>query len=190
MSTDDPSDKDAPITLPPHGTPRGAPSRLTPAVLARLVAATSRGLHQGACAAAAGIHRNTLYDWRNRGEDGEEPFATMLQHLENAEVVHQEKLLSLILDAANDPAQWKAAAWLLEKRYPHVYSAIVQREVANQVEGLLAAIKAKVSKATFAELRDVIVTQQRQGPGPGAPPAMMARTEPTKRGSGTGRQDA
>jgi transposase len=83
-----------------------------------------------AAAARVGISRWTLYDWLKKGKaQSEGPYRQLLDRLEEAKSQSELTLLEQISQAA--PRDWKAAAWILERRFPDHYSqrVLVAREL-------------------------------------------------------------
>lgn len=70
-------------------------------------------------AAAIGVRADTFSTWTNH------PKSDMQRKLSNAlkkaEADYKNALTSIILKAARD-RDWKAAAWLLERKYPQEYA--------------------------------------------------------------------
>ena len=96
------------------------PTKLTPAVLERIVQAVKAGLTYEVAAQAAGVDRATFYRWKARGEhDQHGPYRDLCDVLKKAEAEAEAHMLGIIRDAA--PTQWQAAAWFLERRYPERY---------------------------------------------------------------------
>ena len=98
---------------------RGRPCGLTPARQSLLTAAIERGLPFREAASLAGISYDTLNRWRQQGETENAPseFASFAETLKRAQAVAVDTLLSRIQDAARG-GDWKAAAWILERRQP------------------------------------------------------------------------
>ncbi len=93
--------------------PGGRPTRYTPDRVAKILQAIRVGATQRAAAAYAGIDDSTLIRWKRRYAS----FAVSINEAEGAAMVGW---LAKIEQAANEGA-WQAAAWKLERRYPHEY---------------------------------------------------------------------
>lgn len=109
----------APSETPPK--PIGRPTKLTPDVQEIVVKAIRSGATHDIAAMAAGIHRDTFYDWKSRGEAGEPIYSDFSDALKTAEAQGALNLLERIQSASEDPKYWPAAAWILERRYPETY---------------------------------------------------------------------
>lgn len=98
----------------------------------------------------AGINVSTYYTWRRRALKGEEPYATFLRGIEQA----QGEFVTRNLEAihAHTAIDWKAAAWLLERSYPEQYA---MRQYVEEEPALLRDLKELVSGGlvTVAEIR-------------------------------------
>ena len=122
----------------------GRPSKLTPAVAARIVEAVELGATWERAADAAGVGASTLGLWRRKGEAGEVPYVTFLLALKRAEGAGVERALRVIRKAAEGGA-WQASAWLLERRYPADYGrrseVAVSARVAESDAAIVAALR-------------------------------------------------
>ncbi len=80
-------------------------------------------------AQCAGIHQSTLEKWIGLARKGVEPYAAFFQEIKEAERHTEEDLLALIREHAIE--DWKAGAWLLERRYQDRYAlkTKVQHEI-------------------------------------------------------------
>ncbi len=101
---------------------RGRPSLLTPEREARLMGAIEKGMPLKQAAMLAGMSYETLNRWRLQGEaeDAALEFRHFWQALRKAQAVAMERLLSRIDTASL--SDWKAAAWLLERRHPEEFA--------------------------------------------------------------------
>lgn len=97
---------------------RGRPCGLSTEVQTVLLGAIERGLPLRDSALLAGISYDTLNRWRNSGEaeDAAPEFYNFCNALKRAQAVAVDTLVSQIQSAARK--DWKAAAWLLERRHP------------------------------------------------------------------------
>lgn len=95
----------------------GRPEKLTAELRGRIVAAVRAGADFGVAARAAGVSRSTLARWRARGA-GERagPYRELHEALVRAEAECEVRQLVLINRAAEH--NFRAAAWLLARRYP------------------------------------------------------------------------
>ncbi len=104
----------------------GRPTDCTPAVTARMVEALSKGQFVRAACRYAGIASSSHYDWCKRADDGEgPPFSDYASAVRAADVEGEQRHLANIEDAATGsagkPGDWRASAWVLERRHPDDY---------------------------------------------------------------------
>lgn len=99
----------------------GRPSKLDDLTAQRIVAAVETGAPWYMAAAAGGVSRTTLKNWKARARDGEEPYASFLARLEKAEANGAVAMLDVIQNAAKS-GTWQAAAWVMERRYPKQFA--------------------------------------------------------------------
>lgn len=92
-------------------------TKLTPALTERYLEAVKQRLPLYLCAAAAGVTRETVIEWRKRAAEGEEPFASFWAKVEAERARGAKVLLGRVSRASKDPKNWKAAVWLLERCY-------------------------------------------------------------------------
>jgi transposase len=112
------------------------PSKLTPELTVKFVAALGRGLFIETAAASAGIGKATVYRWLKTGREkpasphGEfrDAVKKVLADVEaeQVEVIRQRQL------------NWQAAAWILERRWPGRWASY--KGQVNELKRLLAEI--------------------------------------------------
>ena len=101
------------------------PSKYTPEAVDRIVEALEQGATYEAAAAHAGVHYDTLNEWRK----GIPEFSEALKGAEAKAELHW---LDQIETAAAEGA-WQAAAWRLERRYPARWGKRERVDVAMTV---------------------------------------------------------
>ncbi|MEI7521444.1 MAG: hypothetical protein WCK40_08875 [Thermoleophilia bacterium] len=107
----------------------GRPTNLTPALTTAVGDLLREGATRSSAFASIGIAPATGAEWIRRGEDrddrpGGDLYATFAAQVRGAEADHERRMLALIDHAATaSPADWRAAAWILERRYPNRWSA-------------------------------------------------------------------
>ncbi len=101
---------------------RGRPCGLTPERESLLMAAIARGLPLKEAASLAGISYDTLNRWRNEAQAENAPpeFRHFCEALKRAQAAAVDILLGRIQEAAQR-GDWKAAAWILERRHPDAW---------------------------------------------------------------------
>lgn len=95
----------------------GRPSKYTPEVAERICQAIELGATYELAAQYGGITYDTFNTWRKNKRE-------FLEAINAAEGKGATKWLAKIEQAASDGA-WQAAAWKLERRYPHSYGRTV-----------------------------------------------------------------
>jgi hypothetical protein len=130
----------------PEITPAGAAplvdkavtNRFKPAVVARVLEAVALGLPKTTAYQLAGVSFQAVQRWITKGEkiiaeadakdrelsldpETEDAYAWFVYRLAEAEALAQEVLLRRIREAGEDPKNWAANAWLLERTHPDLY---------------------------------------------------------------------
>jgi hypothetical protein len=82
---------------------------------------------------AVGIDESTFYDWIQKGEQGQKPYADFAKRTSRARGKAKQRLVKTIV--SQSPKDWKAAAWILSHCWPQEFSEIVRNEV-----GLLGGV--------------------------------------------------
>jgi transposase-like protein len=120
----DPTEAPAPETTPetPPKRKRGRPSKLTPEVTAKVVAAIEGGQFLAVAARLAGIGPTTLHRWMERGEKKGKgnPFRAFYIAVQRAEARNEQRLVKLWRRQAKD--DWRAAMEMLARRHPERWS--------------------------------------------------------------------
>lgn len=94
-------------------------SKYTPEVVARVAEAIRNGATYELAAAYAGIDYSTFARWQNTKSE-------FCEAIKSAEGAGAMSWLTMIEQAT--PTDWHAAAWKLERRYPHMYGKTVQQQ--------------------------------------------------------------
>jgi len=99
------------------GSKDGRPTKYNDEVVSKILAFVRAGNYVETAAVAAGINKDTLYDWLRRGAKNEQPFKDFSDACERAMAEADMIDLSDISKAAR-AGSWQAAAWRLERRNP------------------------------------------------------------------------
>ncbi len=124
-----------------------------------IVEAIEAGNYKATACAAAGIHRDTMHSWETRGEAGEEPFASFVLRLREAEAKAEMGLLAEIRGAQGGTKEcpgdvWTARAWVMERRFPKRWGLRVRAAVNEELEGLLKRLEQRLDAETFGRVVD------------------------------------
>lgn len=111
------------------------PTALTPHVQSTILRAIGDGNYRHTACAAAGVHRNSLYNWEKKAEEGIEPYASFFDKLRVEEAKAEIALLAEIRAATMGDA-WTSRAWIMERRFPKFWAARVRTAVADEVDNL------------------------------------------------------
>lgn len=105
--------------------------RCTQEAIADAVRLKKAGVNNRDIAAALGIHERTFYKWVN--DPKTENQRQLGQALKKCEADYKASLLTLIHNSAVK-RDWKAAAWLLERKYPQEYARQVRLPPQELIE--------------------------------------------------------
>lgn len=108
------------------GSRESGKSKYSPEVHAKIVKNLQAGAFKTHAAQAAGISHHTLDVWLKWGREGREPYAQFAEDCEQAIAEDAVRNHLVITKAALGPIEgdWKAAAWLLERKFPDLYGQI------------------------------------------------------------------
>jgi len=145
-----------------EGLMAGRPTSLTPAVQDAIASAMAKGHYRRTAALLAGISERTFYNWEERGENGEEPYATFLQAVKKAEAQAEAALLDEIRTAQGSipgeggrgPDLWQAKAWVMERRWPKRWAARVRQAVTEEFDAFTDRLQRRLDDATYRRVMD------------------------------------
>ena len=104
-------------------------------------------------ARAVGVAESTFYRWYSTpGSDLEREFS---ESLKKAEADYKNALLGIIAKASQD-RDWKAAAWLLERKYPDEYGRRERHEVVAEVDSRLQLQDAGASPDVLEKAEELL----------------------------------
>jgi hypothetical protein len=128
-----------PRTEPEIKRPRGRPLTLSQQVIDDLVAGIRVGLSTNAAAARANVPDTTLRHWLAVGEQHPDSIhGELVRAMANARATGELVLLAKIQRASE--SDWKAAAWILERRHPESYARVNRHEVSGPTPGAPVAL--------------------------------------------------
>lgn len=104
------------------------PTKYTPETINKIVEAIKMGATYELAAGYASISEAQFYEWKKRKPE-------FLEAIKKAEGVAAMLWLAKI-EKASTEGEWQAAAWKLERRYPHAYGKnVTQMEVTGKDGG-------------------------------------------------------
>lgn len=107
------------------------PTKLTPEVQERIITALRAGNYQDTAAAYAGIDESTFYRWMERGlAEPESDYGEFRKAVIKAKSDAEVRDLYLI-DQAAQSGSWQAAAWKLERKFPHKWGRVNRTEISG-----------------------------------------------------------
>ena len=121
-----------------RGRPKGS-VKLTPDRTDIIVQALEKGHSLTSAARLAGLHRDTLNRWMKRGRKGENGvFSHFYVTVQEALAKSEQKLVELVFNHAEK--DWRAAAWLLSRRFPEWReNPITSQETRDRLDELKVA---------------------------------------------------
>jgi hypothetical protein len=135
---------------------KGRKSKFTAPVKERIIEALRAGTTYEIAAQYAGISRSTLYEWIKKGEGFDTgAYRTFYDNVKKAEAEGAVVHLGTIAQASKK--DWKAAAWLLERRHGYSKDGVMRAEEQAKEMELpsnmldLLKIQAKELRASMAK---------------------------------------
>ena len=105
----------------PH--PIGRPPKLTAEMIEQYCDLLIQGQTISRAAVLTGISESTIYRWLALGKrDGAEPiYIELVERVTEATECSEFELIQRIRKAGDKPENWRATAWMLERRFPEKY---------------------------------------------------------------------
>lgn len=98
-----------------------------------IVEAVRRGSSYRMACNIAGVHESTFYNWMKQGQTAPHgKFVDFRTNVLQAEAENGDRMLGLIQEHANK--DWKAAAWILERRHAFVKDGRVETQQTEKME--------------------------------------------------------
>lgn len=152
--------------------PIGRPTKLTPALQARIVKLVREGNYPETAAQSEGVHRDTYYSWMERGRKGEKPFAEFSDAVTRARATAQRKMLAHVAKAA--PKDPENARWYLERTAPDLYGRrdklVVENLVSQELDTFLARLEQRLPTEIYERVLAAL-TDDAAGDGAARPPS-------------------
>jgi hypothetical protein len=127
----------------------------------KLLESLAAGNYLETAAHAAGLAPVTVYNWKKRGEAGEEPYATFVQAVKRAEADAEIEAIQRVRAAGKLPQFWAAEMTFLERRHPERWGRRTEVDFGPKV---IVQVGVKDSDVT-------IQVQNSVQPSPALPPS-------------------
>jgi hypothetical protein len=121
-------------------------------VAAKIIAFIRRGNTIETAARCAGIHRDTFYDWMKRGRKGQSGYREFADQVDTAVAQAEALHVEVLREASKD--DWRAAAWILERRNPRDWARQDRTVVTGPGGGPIQTID--VTKLSDDELQALL----------------------------------
>lgn len=139
--------------------PIGRPSKLTLEVRTKLLQALVAGNQYRPACAFAGIHYHTFLNWMKQGEAATKgEFVDFLDSVQRA--VAQGEIASVAKIKRAEDEDWRAAAWMLERRHPERWANTqkvqveVRKELSQALDKLEESLPPELYDRVLAVLAD------------------------------------
>ena len=131
--------------------------KLEPALTEKIVSLVRAGNYLETAATTAGIHRTTLHRWMRFGRDQKRGrYRKFLTAVEKAQAESESRDVALIAKAAS--ADWKAAAWRLERKAPRRYGPRVQQAVQQELDAVLTRLEKGLAPEVYDRVLQLIAS--------------------------------
>lgn len=111
----------------------GRPSRFNAEVLEVICKGVKLGLSYERAAENAGVSRSVLHRWIAADNAGKAQYRGVCDALAKARAEGETRLLARVIKAGEE--DWRAAAWILERRHPENYARMERREITGRDGG-------------------------------------------------------
>lgn len=139
----------------------GRPSKLTQAVKTTVIDALESGLGPSQAAQLAGISSGTLSEWVRRGEGRDDrpaslEFAKFAKDVTRAIAASESALISRIHAATEK--DWRAAAWLLERRWPDRWANThrIEMRLQEELDAILDKLQASLDSELYERVLEIL----------------------------------
>lgn len=159
----------------PRAPQTGRPTKLTPALQARILKLVREGNYPETAAASLGVGRTTYYRWMERGEKcakGDEAYRDFRDALLRAKATAETKALARVSKGFADKARGpERAQWYLERVAPDRFGrrdkVVVENIVTEELDGFLARLEQRLPPETY---ESVLAALADDAAGDRAPP--------------------
>lgn len=141
----------------PRGRRIGEGIKLTAEIEAKILSALRVGSPLNTAAAYAAVAPSTFNLWLRQGRDGRQPFKRLVDEIDLA--IADGKMRHLVRIDQGADKDWRAAAWLLERRFPTEFGEKTQSEITVQARPFI-----DVSKLTITEQQTLLALLEKGSP--------------------------
>jgi hypothetical protein len=106
---------------------RGRPTKISRELVRRICGLLAKGSSIKSACIQVGLGERTYFDWQNRANANEEPFARFFSAVTRTRAHYQQKLIEIVMRAAHEDA--RHAEWLLERQFPNEFAPYDRRPV-------------------------------------------------------------
>lgn len=151
--------------------PAGRPTILTPELQDKILEAVRAGAYVETAVKAAGVSKQTFYNWLKRGNREKKRLAKNTRarmrkreapYVEFVDAIQktfaEAELRDLVLIGIAAKTQWQAAAWRLERKFPQRYARRERHEISGprgKPIPIVTAETADLEKLSDQELDDL-----------------------------------
>lgn len=151
-----------------------AKPKITPGTTAIICQALRLGATYASAAEVAGIAESTFYNWIRRGTELKEGdkkvtrnnrlYLEFLEEIKRVEAEAEMSMLSRINQSGNN--DWKALAWILERRHPNRWANTqrievqVERRVEDELNQMFDMLRASLPTDTYTDVVNTIANIQ------------------------------
>jgi type IV secretory pathway TrbF-like protein len=122
---------------------------LTEKIQNDIVVALRAGNYVETAAALAGVNKTTVYDWLSKGARGQgKLFVEFSNAVKRAQAESEARDVATVLQAS--ATNWQAAAWRLERKFPHRWGRKDRLEAEIEHKG--SGVKIQFVQMTAAEI--------------------------------------
>lgn len=142
------------------------PTKLTAELSAEIVASIEAGNYNDTAAQAAGVDRQTLYNWLKWGQDGKEPYAEFFDDVTRARARAEADLVDTLKQGDEKGASFgtaKAAAFMLERTRPKKFAQRINVKVQDELERLLDIAERVLAPKDFGILVEALAADGSEG---------------------------
>lgn len=129
----------------PH--PIGRPPKLTQEMIEKIADLIVAGKSIAAAAYVAGISESTIYRWlaNGRKRNADKIYKELVDRVSEACEFSELEALQVLRQSSLERSNWRAAAWILERRHPEKYGKRVSQQSPNNEVSLKSSQENQVT---------------------------------------------